>query len=226
MGIRYAIFDLDQTLIRSKNQDSAWQTALGEFDLLHRFEDSWIGGAGRPLTASAKIVFGTEEDDPRHRQLIDRFWDHVGDGDPEPIDGADETLRQLVEMGITLFLSTGSYEKAVTHWLASNGWTEHFDLVLPSSETSPKGSEHYRLIIEHLGVPLSSFAAEAMTVGDGAFDMRYGVEHGVAYRIGYAPLAGVASDTEPELREAGANVIVRSLRELPRFVARVNRAGQ
>lgn len=222
MSIRYAIFDLDHTLIRSENQGSSWQKALDEYGVGDRFEESWSGGAGRPLAISASIALQSDNDDPRNEELVGRYWDHVGEGDPEPLEGAHEALDELRAMGIRLFLSTGSYPDPVAKWLSLRGWSEHFELVLASPPESPKGAGHYDVIIEYLGIDLATFAKVSLTVGDGDFDMQYGRDHGVAYRVGYAPLRDDGTDRENELRESGANVIIRSLHDLPRFVEQIN----
>lgn len=214
MRIKYAIFDLDHTLIRSTNMHVAWQKALVEHGVADKFEDSWVGAAGRPLEISAGIALGCDADHPRAHALVASFWDHIGDGDPVEIDGASRLLEELGRRGLRLFLSTASHPAPVTRWLAERGWEDHFELVLASTPEQMKGAAHYKAILEHTGIPITEFSPHAATIGDGHYDMRYGRDHGIALRIGFAPFVEDHEDKAISLRAAGANVIVRSLDEV------------
>lgn len=214
MLIKYAILDLDHTLIRSTNMHVAWQRALAEHDALAKFEESWVGAAGRPLEISAGIALNCNPDHPRAHALVSSFWEHIGDGDPVEIDGAGVLLAELRRRGLRLFLSTASHPAPVTRWLAERGWEDHFELVLASTPEQMKGAAHYKAILAHLGATVAEFAPHSATIGDGHYDMRYGRDHGVALRIGFAPFVEGHEDKAISLRAAGANAIVRHLSEV------------
>lgn len=174
----------------------------------------WSVSAGRPLIEVIAESFGCHPDALLVDQVSDDFYRELGAGDPTPVDGATEALNALYAAGAPLYLSTGSYRPAVDAWLGLLGWNRFFRVVCPSSRLSPKGNDHYRRFITDFGASPQEFAAQALTIGDGIFDMRFGLEQGIALRAGYAPATEAGLRRDERLITAGANLILRDLRQI------------
>jgi phosphoglycolate phosphatase-like HAD superfamily hydrolase len=215
---RFLIFDLDQTLIESSTMHDAWQDTIVQFG--GNLEDAmirWRRSAGLTLDVQVMETFGVDEHDPIVDRIIETFWLNVGTGDPVPVEGAAETLEHLYSERVPLYLSTGSYQNAVDTWLGFLGWNRYFRTICASSRSFPKGPAHYRQIIADSGVAAAEFGSRAVTVGDGPYDMQYGLEHGVAVRVGFVP-PSARPERRGRLIEAGANAIISDLRELPQLL--------
>lgn len=221
MIIRYAVFDLDHTLITSTGMDDVWMAAITEVGLSDRYDVSWLGAQGRPVIESARIAYDCEPTDPRAIALADRFWELFGDGDPTPIDGAQEVLSSLHEAGIQLFLSTGSHPPLVQKALEGCGWLPYFSRVYASTNDFAKGARHFERLYQDINVSREEFTPHAITVGDGPFDMQFGKAEGIPYRIGFTPLTHGREDRAGALRAAGATHIIRDLREVLGIVAEI-----
>ena len=211
----YVIFDLDHTLIRSSGMTAAFWAAADEvgFDP-ERAARCWKESRGRSLYEQALEI----SDDPDLVEpFVALFWEHFGAGDPTPLEGAAETLTALGDAGLKLYLSTGSHPRVMRPWLERLGWLDHFALALGTETNHQKGPAHYATIVEHAGGGLDHFAANAATVGDGQYDMRFGAEHGIRMRVGYAP-ASSPRGRATELLEAGATHLIADLRALPRLL--------
>jgi len=102
----------------------------------------------------------------------------------------------------------------VEQWLSILGWHRHFQLVLASNRELEKGEAHYRLILEDAGLAPEEFAARALSVGDGVYDMRFALEHEVSLRVGYAPETERGRASRRKLVAAGANLLIEDLRDV------------
>jgi phosphoglycolate phosphatase-like HAD superfamily hydrolase len=218
MFIRYAVFDLDHTLITSSGMDDAWRAAIAEVELADRFDVSWLGAQGRPVIESARLAYGCDHTDPRAVALVARFWQLFGDGDPTPIDGAAEVLANLHDAGIQLFLSTGSHPPLVEKVLDRCRWAHYFDRIYASTNEFSKGALHFERLYQDIKVSREEFAPHAITIGDGPFDMQFGKAEGIAYRIGFSPLTHDREDRTEALVAAGATHVIRDLREVVRIL--------
>ncbi len=209
--IRSVIFDLDQTLIVSEGIWPAWRQALKEAGLGDaEAKAAYKHGIGRPtrVTAEADGRFSPEQVD----QIVARYENLLGDGDPVPLPGAEATLRALKRAGIPVYLSTGTSPQILDRVLRRLGWQNLFTLALGSDQSCPKGTPHYDRIIAVSGLSRAAFLREAFVVGDGIADVAVGRQVGVAYRCGL--LAPTTKATREELIAGGANLLVRNLTEL------------
>ena len=213
------IFDLDKTLIASATMEPLFvELCAGEgadpAHALHIYQTS----AGSPLHEQFPRAAGLPAESPRVRELLDAFWERLGDGDPTPLPGAEQTLRAVHATGVPIYLSTGSHPDAAGRWLAGLGWTPLFALVQGTTVEHAKGPDHYHAMYAHTGLNPAAFAARAVVVGDGVFDIRYARMHDVATRVAYTP-AGTAPEHVQRLRAEGATHLISDLRELPGLLA-------
>lgn len=212
---RLIVFDLDQTLIANAGMTAVWEDICRRrgADLEHALE-TWHGSAGRPLVEQVAEAFRISTADVLVDEIITEFWGQFDHQSPSPIDGAAETLDALYEDGVVLYLSTASDPRPVDSWLRVLDWHRYFRLVLATDRQLSKGAGHYARMIADSGLRPDEFGRRALAVGDGAYDMRFALEHGVRLRVGYAP----ASSTRPSARErlvsAGANLVIEDLRAL------------
>lgn len=213
--IDFVVFDMDHTLVASVSYLDAWHAELEARGLGDRFHVSTDNAWGRSLYDNAAIALDCDPADPRALEFVGAFWMRFGAPDVPELDGASEALHALSTQGKTLYLSTGSSPVLMRRYVDLHGWDDLFALCLASPHDCLKGAEHYRLIREHAG---AGFEKRTLAVGDGASDMRFALAAGVAFRAGYLyPREGV--DGAAVLKDAGANLIVSSLRDVPAIAA-------
>ena len=207
MTVRYVVFDLDDTLVRSDAVRAAFASVVADAGISRETMDAACDALpGRP----ARDIFAAVglDADAEHRTA--RFGDRL-----EALNAvlpavrypdADATLQALAQAGARLVLSTGSPGSRAADVVARHGW-DGFEVVLGSAPDCPKGPRHYDRLDAHFGEP--DWTASAATVGDSPRDMRLGARRGIPVRI------GVDRDGSPEpLREAGATHVVRTLADV------------
>jgi phosphoglycolate phosphatase len=215
---RAVLFDIDGTQIRSGGaSDRAWHRAFAE---LHDVDVDVgaVTGRGVPDPAVGRQCFraalGREPSDDEMAKLMAARLAHL----PEEVDnspnyrvmeGVEELLDRLIDGGYLLGLVTGNVEAAAHIKLARAGLNRFFSFGGYGSDSADR-TELTRKSLERGGVvagaPLDP--ATTIAVGDTPRDIEAG--HGAGIRV-----AGVATGdyTVEELRDAGADFAIASLRE-------------
>jgi HAD superfamily hydrolase (TIGR01509 family) len=202
-----AILDIDGTLVDTNYHHAlAWYRAFRQSGLtlplyaIHRH----IGMGGDQLVAS----LAGEEWDERHGdeareregELYMELIDEVG-----PLAGARELMVALRERGHALVLASSAKPHEVEHYLdlldardLADGWTTSGDV----ERTKPE-PDLVAAAVEKAG------GGRAVMLGDSTWDCRAAERAGV-------PTVGVLTGgfSEEELRDAGAVLVVRELRNL------------
>jgi phosphoglycolate phosphatase-like HAD superfamily hydrolase len=86
-------------------------------------------------------------------------------------EGAKETIENIYNKGIKLFISTGSQTDKTKERLEKSGILKYFSLVYGSSEID-KGPKHIEDFADFSGLSLEEFSASAFFIGDGPGDMK------------------------------------------------------
>jgi phosphoglycolate phosphatase-like HAD superfamily hydrolase len=212
---RYVIFDLDDTLVHSDAVREAFGVVGDAYGVDRgRLERTLDGLPGRPAW---EIFTALGLSKSRAKAATKHFLSVLDDlnaaAPPVAYPDADTTLRELAASGAQLMLSTGSSTERARRVLDHEGW-DTFTVVLGSDGQCSKGNAHYDRIAQE--TPDREWTHHAVTVGDSPQDMRLGVEHGVAVRI------GIDRDGDPRpLFAAGATHVVSALAEVVRIVASV-----
>jgi phosphoglycolate phosphatase len=212
------LFDIDGTLISTGGaSDRAWKRAFKE---LHDVDVDVpaVTGKGVPDPEVGRVVFkaaiGREPTDEEAEALMRRRLDHL----PEEVenspgfvvqDGVVELLDKLIDAGVMLGLTTGNVEEAAHIKLSRANLNRYFSFGGYGSD-SPDRTELTRKALERaeLVSGRSLDLARCFSCGDTPRDVEAG--HGAGIRV-----VGVATGeyTVEELLEAGADAVVRSLRD-------------
>ncbi|WP_020385586.1 phosphonatase-like hydrolase [Kribbella catacumbae] len=134
----------------------------------------------------------------------------VDEGRSAPIDGAEDTIRELQSRGIKVCLTTGFSETTQQRILAALGWRNLADLTLCPAQAG-RGRPYPDLVLRAL-LELKADAVTSVAVaGDTAYDMTTGI------RAGAGIVAGVLTGAHgnDQLVAAGATHILESVRDLP-----------
>jgi len=202
-----AILDIDGTLVDTNYHHAvAWYRAFRQSGLtlplyaIHRH----IGMGGDQLVAS----LAGEEWDERHgdeaREREGELYMELID-EVEPLEGARELMVALRERGHALVLASSAKPHEVDHYLdlldardLAHGWTTSGDV----ERTKPE-PDLVTAAVEKAG------GGRAVMLGDSTWDCRAAEKAGV-------PTVGVLTGgfSEEELRDAGAVLVVRELRNL------------
>jgi HAD superfamily hydrolase (TIGR01509 family) len=206
------LFDLDGTLVDTvPARIEAWAVALEEAGIpaTRAQLEPMIGMDGRYLARNAAEAGGRHlgEDEA---EAIDRRSGELFDArnrGPRPLPGAREMLLALAARGLTWAIATSSRREQVAASIAA--------LELPDEPRIVDGShvEHAKpapdLLL--LGARELGIAPDACWyIGDSTWDMRAAVAAGM---VPIGILAGAAVDEEA-LRDAGASVVLPTLRDL------------
>jgi phosphoglycolate phosphatase len=219
------LFDIDGTLITTggagaRSWRDAFQSLYGIPADIGRFTD-----AGMTDPAVGRLTFvGVIGRDPTREEmaaLMARRLTHLPPAVAESqgyrvLDGVEETLGTLSEQGYLLGLTTGGVEAAAHIKLARAGLNHYFSFGGYGSDSTDR-AELTRCAIERAGRILGQRLdpQRILVVGDTPKDIE-------AARAVRAIAVGVASGNygEAELREAGADYVLASLREpLPGLAA-------
>lgn len=202
-----AILDIDGTLVDTNYQHAiAWYRALRRFDVtvplwrVHRA----IGMGGDHLVehlvdADFEAAKGDDVRDAEkdlYKELIDEV---------QPMEGAAELVKTLKERGVTVILASSAKEEEVDHYLDLLGirdvvddWTTSADV----EATKPEPDLVEAAVAKAGGAP-------SIMVGDSTWDCIAATKAGLRT---IAVLTGGFS--EQELTEAGASVVLHSVKEL------------
>jgi phosphoglycolate phosphatase-like HAD superfamily hydrolase len=217
-GTQAILFDIDGTLVSTGGaSDRAWKRAFKELQGVD-VEISEVTGKGVPDPAVGRQAFeaviGREPSDEEMEALMRRRLDYL----PEEVenspgfvvhDGVVETLERLIDDGRLLGLTTGNVEEAAHIKLARAELNRFFSFGGYGSD-SPDRTELTKKALERaeLVSGQSLDLASCFSCGDTPRDVEAG--HGAGIRV-----TGVATGkyTVEELREAGADAAIASLRE-------------
>jgi phosphoglycolate phosphatase-like HAD superfamily hydrolase len=178
---------------------------------------SFQAGKGFATLASVDAAFPNASERER-RQIADEFNTvFVAAGSTE-IEGASKVLATLAAAGHRLYLSTGAEPEVLEAALDRHGWGDVFDLALGSSADLPKGIGHLERFATTSGSSLlAEWARTTLTVGDGPGEMGFGAQAGIAFRCAF--VSEENDDDVSLLRDAGANLRIRELREVAEVAA-------
>jgi phosphoglycolate phosphatase-like HAD superfamily hydrolase len=194
-------FDLDMTLVDSRPGIRASLEALGAQTGVAIDADVVLGRLGPKLEWELAQWFpaaDVEDACERYRAL---YWDHcTGDG-TTALPGAHDAIAALRADGGRVVVITAKVEKAA--WRCLEGTGLHADVVVGWAH----GDQKRDALIAH--------GAHAY-VGDTAPDMRAACDAG-ALAIGVT----TGPDDAGALTSAGAEIVIGSLDELPRYLSRI-----
>jgi len=208
--LKLVIFDLDQTLVNTLPRFyRVFNKALEHF-------------SGKPIDWDTFIEDYAKDVLNRHVPVEPRiFWDyflsHYNDIEcerDEPIEGALDVLKFLKSIGLNIVITTGRMVPAQEVWkeLQRFGMDKYVDFVYTRLDKYGDGRRRTELIKEAMkrfGVSKE----ETILVADYWPDMQSGREVGI-FTVGV--LTGLES--EEKLRENGANVVIESVKELPKII--------
>jgi phosphoglycolate phosphatase len=126
----------------------------------------------------------------------------------------EATLASLKSKGYLLIFSSTTPRPIVEARLEAAGIRACFDIALGGFP--PEGitkADHPRMAREQLGMSEEQFAAAAVYVGDGEGDMA------LSKAAGIVAIGRLTGDNEEELRQAGADYVIRDLTELEPLLA-------
>ena len=178
-GYRTALFDLDGTLVDSKDLILAsfrhtMHTHFGSMPA----DEVWMRSLGTPLRAQFKEFAETPEE---LQALIDTYVEYnlrEHERLIRPFEGIREAMVRLRQLGITLGIVTSKAEAGTRKSLAACALPiEWFEVVVTSDEPVPHKPDPapVSLALERLGEPVD----RAVYVGDSVWDMRAGRAAGV-----------------------------------------------
>lgn len=207
MQLRYVVFDLDRTLVRSDHLPAAWERACHANGVsAERGMAALHQHMGMPA-AEIFALLGV----PDPRAAAEQFNEAMEAAPPVAFPGADAALRQLAAHGVRMFLSTGSHPPLMHKVLVQHNWQTLFAVALGTSATANKGLEHYR----RFSADDDAFGSHALAVGDGTHDMLFAAQAGVRWRCG---ISGGDQRLAEQLAGAGANLMVDTVADLPELL--------
>jgi phosphoglycolate phosphatase-like HAD superfamily hydrolase len=218
MSIRYVLFDLDDTLVKTDSYLSSFVQSVSDYDLDQGVvESQWLDNTGLPLAQHYTQLLGCELCDPRVVVASEKFWQLAQDAGFTVLPGADQALRILYEQNYQLLLSTGSNPQRVDKILSEAGWSDLFVLPQGTTDDNPKGPAHYQRIYQYFDLTPEQLSYQAVSVGDGRYDVRYAKAHGL-YAIAYTP-QGTTEEQRMMLWDLGADQCLNDLRDLPDIIS-------
>jgi phosphoglycolate phosphatase len=212
------LFDIDGTLISTGGASNrAWKRAFKEIHDVD-VDVPAVTGKGVPDPEVGRqcfrAVLGREPTDAELEELMAKRLHHL----PEEVenspgfvvkDGVEELLDRLIDDGVMLGLTTGNVEEAAHIKLARAGLNRYFSFGGYGSD-SPDRTELTKKALERAELVSGRTLdlAHCFSCGDTPRDVEAG--HGAGLRV-----VGVATGeyTVEELREAGADAVIKSLRE-------------
>jgi len=213
---RVLIFDLDGTLLDSMGPHSdvfcrmLWERHGVPESISRPIYVREMGKGPRPQFVA---VLKARElmDDALADQLTADYWEVAEAFRPSLFPETIWTLESLRRQGHTLIISSGGRPEFVLRNTRSTGIEHLFRLVLgsdPGVRDMAKGPGHFRLIREALGLDAAELRIRGVFVGDGVYDMQ------VASDAGILAVGRLTGDNGETLRDAGADHLIESLREL------------
>jgi HAD superfamily hydrolase (TIGR01509 family) len=203
------ILDVDGTLVDSAYHHAlAWYRAFRSEGIIipvwriHRH----IGmGADQLIPAVASEELADDKGDTLRRAEGDAYAELIDE--VEPLEGANEVLRDLKRRGLTVVLSSSAKQEELDHYVdlldargVVDAWTSSTDV----DRTKP-APDLVQVALDRAGV------AAGVMIGDSVWDCE-------AAKRAKVPAIGVLTGgfSREELEEAGAAVVFRSIVELHR----------
>ena len=156
--IKAVLFDMDGTLIDTeKFFRIAWPQAAAEFGYHVTDEQALnLRSLGRPFQpAYLKSQFGedypADEVRARRKEIMEEY---LKDGGLQPMPGAEDCLRRLRDLGVTLAVTTASDMERTTRYLTKLGLVKYFDRLISATEV-PEGKpspDIYLYAVKELGL--------------------------------------------------------------------------
>jgi phosphoglycolate phosphatase-like HAD superfamily hydrolase len=144
-------------------------------------------------------------------QLTGDYWRAAEAFEPVLFPETVSVLEALRSDGHTLIVSSGGKNAFVARNTRATGIDRLFRRILGTDAGVPdmaKGPGHFKLIREALGLEDDDLRSGGVFTGDGVYDMQ------VATEAGIVAVGRVTGNNGASLREAGADHLIGSLREL------------
>jgi phosphoglycolate phosphatase len=209
------IFDLDGTLVDSMGE-------LGEM-----FCDLLAETHSVPRNLSNEVYFALAGVGPKRQfetvlhaaglplddvdALTRTFFERTQTIVPKPFPDVLDVLRAFEAERYAMFISSGGRTEYARIRAMHGGVARFMRLILGTDYETPgmaKGPGHFALFAEALDISTESLSGRAWFIGDGPFDMQ------VAREAGIFALGRLTGDNGPQLRDAGADVLVNDLRQV------------
>lgn len=215
MNYRYILFDFDGTLFDTsegilKGIRMALEKAgveVGGDSELHKY-------IGPPVVQAFREFCGmSEEEAQRTKQVYREYYAGEGILLCEPIDGAEDCLKKLLNAGKTLAVATSKPEKFAREILARFGFDKYFEVIAGGflDETRSQKSEVIEFVLHELGI--AGKRSLAVMVGDRKYDVLG------ARKAGLSCIGINTGFSEPnELEDAGAVAVVRNFASLEKLL--------
>jgi pyrophosphatase PpaX len=208
------LFDLDGTLIDSIELilGSARYAFVG-FAGRAPTDEEWRAGIGRPLHT---VLREYADDDAEAQRLFNRYREYQLEHHDQLVtayDGIVEAIRTFAEAGHPMALVTSKSDWMAEKALRHVGLAELIPVIV-GCDTCVNHKPHPEPVERGLAL-LGASASNALFVGDSPHDVQSGLAAGVA-------TVGVTwgAFDRLELEEAGADVVIDRIEELPGLLAR------
>jgi len=210
--IRLVIFDFDGTLGDTRRHIvTTMQATIAELQLPPRSEEACAATIGLPLADCFGAMYPdlpTEETlrcSDTYRRI---FSENVEKLRPLPFPGVREALTRLRQLGCTLAIASSRSHASLVELTADMGISDSFAIFVGADdvEKAKPAPEPVERILTALGIE----ARHTLVVGDMAVDILMGRHAGTL-------TCGVTwgNGTKGELQEAGADVIVCKMEDIP-----------
>lgn len=216
MTTKLAVFDCDGTLVDGQASIcNAMERAFAEAGLAAPDRNAVRRIVGLSLPQAVRRLL-PDEDDALHLAIIDsykrafRTAREAGELSEPLFDGIAETIAALRRVGWTLGVATGKSDRGLEHCLAIHGLSGHF-ATLQTADRHP--SKPHPAMLEAALTEVLAEPADAVMIGDTAYDMAMAVSAGVR-AIGVA----WGYHDPHELRAAGAEHVAVSPAELTEYL--------
>jgi phosphoglycolate phosphatase len=212
--VRLAVFDCDGTLVDSQHAIiAAMDAACSDHAISPPSPEETRRMVGLPLEeAIARLLVGSDTGTVAkvHGSFIQAFRAMRRQGEVrEPLyPGALAALKGVAEGGWVLGMATGKSNRGLTATLEEHGIIDRF-VTLQTADTA-QGKPHPEML-ENAMIAAGASPSGTVMIGDTTFDMEMARNAGtraVGVAWGYHP--------EDELRDAGAQVVIRGFADLER----------
>lgn len=210
---RYLLFDLDGTLTDPMiGITSSVQYALEKFGISVKYLKELIPFIGPPLEESFQQFYGFSKEQAQKAVVYYReYFSPKGIFENEVYPGIQQMIMELNTAGFELIVATSKPRVFAERILKYFGMEEYFCLVAGSELDGKR--VHKEEVIQYALDVCGIHARDALMIGDREYDMKgaaaCGVESvGVLYGYG----------SEKELKDAGADHIVATVKELKQYL--------
>jgi len=213
MAIRLIIFDIDETLVSSKQSIiNSFDYALESIGIKAR-EEKIISKIGFPLKRAFELILGDKKElaDSLVKKYRERYLKKCV-GETSIFPGVKETLEYLRNKGIRMAVATTKHVEMSVILLKGLGIDDYFEMIVGEGDYHHEkpDPESLYVIMEKLGIS----PQETLMVGDTVYDIEAGKLAGtktcaVTYGI----------DSRKELEEYGPDFVVDKFDELKKIIS-------